>query len=94
MEIGAGAGLSAGTVALNAGALRMDGGILDIDGIVTLGSLLFSPRAPLTRLATGTLDVGNRASVHLGGLAITGGSVSLDATSILEIGNAGTATAG
>jgi len=94
VAVPSGAALTAGTVAVSAGALQEAGGALDIDGILTLGSLLISIRAPVVRLTSGVLDVLNHAHARLDGLNIMDGSVSLDATSTLEIGNAGNAAAG
>ncbi|HEY2619242.1 MAG TPA: Hint domain-containing protein [Acetobacteraceae bacterium] len=94
VDIGAGATLSAGAVALAAGDVRADGGTMNISGILNLGTLLLVPGAPTPPVASGALDVSNHASVQVGDLVITDGSVSLDATSILEIGTAGTAAAG
>jgi hypothetical protein len=95
IEVGAGALLSAGTVALNAGDLQVDGGAATIGSGLTLGSVIFPiPVGSGFVLAPGSLDVTNHGSVQLGGLSIVDGGVSLDATSTLEIGAAGTATAG
>ena len=94
VAVPSGAALTAGTVAVNAGALQEAGGALDIEGILTLGSLLISIRAPVVRQTSGVLDVLNHAHARLDGLNIMDGSVSLDATSTLEIGNAGNAAAG
>ena len=94
VAVPSGAALTAGTVAVNAGALQEAGGALDIEGILTLGSLLISTRAPVVRQTSGVLDVLNHAHARLDGLNIMDGSVSLDATSTLEIGNAGNAAAG
>jgi hypothetical protein len=95
VEVDQGAILSAGTVTLNAGDLQVDGGAVSFANDLTLGTDLFpDPFVNAVNLTTGSLDVTNHGSVQLGGLAITDGSVNLDATSTLEIGDAGTATAG
>jgi hypothetical protein len=95
VEVDQGAILSAGTVTLNAGDLQVDGGAVKIANNLTLGTDLFpDPVVNAVALTTGSLDVANHGSVQLGGLAITDGSVNLDATSTLEIGDAGTAAAG
>jgi hypothetical protein len=95
IEVGQGAILSAGTVTLNAGDLQVAGGAASIANDLTLGIDLFpEPSLNAVDVTSGSLDVTNHGSVQLGGLAITDGSVNLDATSTLEIGDAGTAAAG
>ena len=94
VDVDAGATLAAGSVGIAAGDLRVDGGALRISGVLNLGTVVLVPGPPTLPIASGSLDVSNHASVQLGALAITDGSVSLDPTSILEIGTAGTATAG
>ncbi|MEA2726679.1 MAG: hypothetical protein QOF70_1154, partial [Acetobacteraceae bacterium] len=95
IEVDQGAMLSAGSVTLNSGDLQVNGGAVSISNDLTLGVDLFpQPSGLVADVTSGSLTVTNHGSVQLGGLAITDGSVSLDATSTLEIGNAGTATAG
>jgi hypothetical protein len=89
--------LSAGTVTLTAGDLQVGGGAVSVSGLLSLGEFIpaiFIPDLNTPLIANGSLDVSNHASVQLGSLAIQGGSLGLDATSTLEIGSAGTATAG
>ena len=87
--------LSTGTFALTAGELQVDGGGLMTSGLLTLGSIVpfvLGLNGPLA--VSGSLDVSNHASVHLDSLVIQDGTIELDATSTLEIGNAGTAAEG
>jgi Hint domain len=94
-RIDQGAVVSTGPVTLNAGDLVVDGGSLSTSDGLTLGTILIGVPGLLTSpMTSGSLDVTNHGNVYLGSLAITDGSVNLDATSTLEIGNAGTATAG
>ncbi len=94
VDVGAGATLATGSAGIVAGDLRVDGGAVRISGVLNLGTVVLVPGPPTLPIASGSLDVSNHASVQLGALTITDGSVSLDPTSILEIGTAGTATAG
>ncbi|MEJ0020801.1 MAG: Hint domain-containing protein [Acetobacteraceae bacterium] len=94
VELGEGALLAAGTVALKAGTLEADGGSLSVDGSLTLGQVLMSPRPPTDRMTSGVLDLTDNAHAQVGMLWIVSGTVSLDATSSLEIGHAGTTEAG
>jgi hypothetical protein len=96
IEVDLGAMLTAGSVAVRSGDLRVDGGAASIGNSLTLGTIFLSE--PFVSggfsMTTGSLEDLNHGSVQLGSLAIADGSVSLDATSTLEIGNAGTAAAG
>ena len=95
VDVAQGVILSAGSVELESGALQVDGGTLNIDAGLTLGvNLAAGPDTPPIPLTGGGLDISDRASVHLGSLVIANGNVSVDATSTLEIGDAGTAAAG
>ena len=95
MVINAAATFSAGTVALTAGDLQVDGGAVTTGGMLTLGSIVPDIPVPLAPLgASGSLDISNHVSLHLGSFAIVDDNVNLDATSTLEIGNADSAPAG
>jgi hypothetical protein len=94
VDVGAGATLAAGSAEIAAGDLRVNGGAVRISGVVNLGTVVVVQGPPTMPIASGSLDVSNHASVQLGALTIIDGSVSLDPTSVLEIGAAGTASAG
>jgi hypothetical protein len=95
VAVDAGAILSAGSAQVVAGDLLVDNGTASIGGWLTLGTVEVGvPGQPTPPLTSGSLDVTDHGSVQLGTLAIMDGSVNLDSTSTLEIGGAGTATAG
>jgi len=104
VQVGDGSSLLASDVTVAAGTLQVIGGTVDIGdqpartigayGVMTLGSILYSPDLPAEAVSSGSLDATGNANIHLGLLEIADGSVSIDPTSILEIGSANTAVAG
>ena len=64
------------------GDLRVDGGMVAIGQMLALGAVIWATWGPSPASAGSTLDVSNHGNVHVGGLRLVDGSVSLDATSI------------
>jgi len=95
VHVGTAAALAAASVTVTGGDLEGDGGTVAISHELDLGELIGGiPGGPDPLVATGALDVTNHGSVSVGIIVMNDGSVSLDATSTLEVGHAGTAAAG
>src|ERR1019366_3861340 len=94
LVVAAGATIHANAIVVTAGALPIYGGTATFTGQLQVGlqEYVFNP---LTRhTANGAVMLVNHADLRVDGLRIDEGSVSLDPTSTLEIGAAGTAAPG
>jgi Hint domain len=82
LDIGAGSGVTAGTASLVSGRVQVSGAA----SFLTIGGTL--------TVQAGALAVLNAGDVRAGALALNGGTLQIDATSVLEVGSAGGAAAG
>ena len=94
VSVNTGTTLSAASATLAMGDLQVIGGAITVSDGLSLGFI--EPVFPLQTIVTGagSLDLSDHASVQLGSLTMQDGELSLDATSTLEIGSSGTASAG
>ena len=94
LTVGSGSMLTTGNLTVTSGALDVAGGNVAITGLLSVGLQIYV-FDPITRhTANGVVEISDHANVHVGTVEIDEGSLSLDATSTLEIGLAGTATPG